>query len=102
MMLRKSVLKSIVARMGMTMARLTFTETLVLHAIRGRSVNGVAVATDRLIAVECALSPGTVRAVRRDLQAADLLDARMVTRGRVEADDEYEIVIRAPEPAAAS
>lgn len=89
-----TVLKSIVARMRTTMARLNFTETLVWHAIRGRSVNGVATATDRLIGAECALSPYTVRAVRRDLEVAELIKARVVARGRVEADDEVEIVIR--------
>lgn len=83
-----------------TRTRLSFTELLVWHAIKGRAVNGVAVATDRLIAQETALSPSMVRDTRRGLQAAEMIACRMVAAGRVEADDELVIVL-APGKAAA-
>ena len=85
-----------------TRTQLGFTQLLVLHAVTGRMHNGVAVATDRLIGQECALSPSTVRAVRRDLQVAELIACHMVAAGRVEADDEIEIVLFVPERATAS
>ena len=68
---------ALTADMGTTMAtRLSYTELLVWHAIKGRAVNGVAVATDRLIAQEVALSPLTVRGIRGSLQAAGRSSAR--------------------------
>lgn len=83
-----------------TRTRMSFTEMLVLNAIVGRSVNGIATATDRLIAVECALSPLTVRGIRGSLQAAGLFECKAVNRASVVADDELEFVLRAPEAVA--
>lgn len=54
--------------------KLGFAETLVLHAVTGRLHNGVARATDALIARETALSINTARDARRALQAAGLID----------------------------
>lgn len=84
------------------MARLSFTETLVWHAIKGRVHNGAAAATDRLIAVETALPPSMVRTVRRDLSAAGLIECRVTRTASEWPDDELLITLRVPEKAAAS
>ena len=105
-LLRAAIVSSVVvcaltADMGTKMAtRLSYTELLVWHAIKGRAVGGVALATDRLIAQEVALAPLTVRGIRGSLQAAGLFECKAVTRASVVADDELEFVLRAPEAVA--
>lgn len=101
-MKRQTVLNTIVALLRLTMAKLTFTETLIWHAIKGRVHNGVATATDRQIAAEVALAPAMVTDLRRGLQAAGLIETTVAFAGRLEIDNELLIVIRKPELAAAT